>query len=235
MTPVGFLFLPVTCLVRHSDFHNDHYVKVNAKPVLIQHLRICCSYVHRHESLICTDAEMRWPWPLFHFRTNAACSWFLLSTNLQQVSLRGRWNVLYSETLVEANVPLFIHTENVRTFWGKGSMFNKNKAAEMTLSAIQTSVSVQPQSVSSKETQQTVRLSVWTWCNPSTAISKLHLWGKWLQFEVSAWEIMVLSTDERWQCPPFYTEHALGSNGWEVGPILGGSIHYWKRKCTLKN
>lgn len=39
-------------------------------------------------------------------------------------------------------------------------MFNKNKAAEMTLSAIQTSVSVQPQSVSSKETQQTVRLSV---------------------------------------------------------------------------
>lgn len=55
----------------------------------------------------------------------------------------------------------------------------------MALSAIQTPVSVQPQSVGSNGAQQTAPL----FClngNPSTAISKGKLQGKWLQCEIPA-------------------------------------------------
>lgn len=156
----GLLFLPVTCLVRHNDFHNDPYVKVNVRPVPIQHCRICCSYVHTHEPLICTDAEMRFSHGnCFISRQMLPVADFSSAQASSRCACKDA-NVLYSETLIEANMPPFIHTENVRTFLlvGKESMLNTNKGAEMTLSAIQTSVSVRPQSVSSKETQQTVRL-----------------------------------------------------------------------------
>lgn len=62
-------------------------------------------------------------------------------------------NVFYSGNHVEANVLPPINTEKVPTFYAM--IFNSNNAAEMTLKAANTSVSVRLQCVSGKETQQT--------------------------------------------------------------------------------